>query len=566
VRRSTALVVIVLLVVLAGAAVGSVIAFTNAAAPSDGPDASGALVTLPVEGTPADTAAAYLAAWGRGEYAKMAGMVADPPGEFADRHERFTDGLRARRVTYTPGAVTERPDGSFEAAFTATMTLPGMGEWRYDGSLRLVAKERRWRIDWSPRTVHPDLVSGARLVRGTAWPDRAPIQAADGTRLDERADQLGASQVVGTLGQATPEDLDRLGEAYGADDVVGRRGLQKAYQERLAGHPGEAIRVVGADGKVRKTLHRQGGSPGEALRTTIVPKVQAAAAAAVAGATKPTVLVAIRPSTGEILAVANEPVGFDYAMLGSFPPGSTFKVVSAAALVAGGLDPAARVQCPARITIDGKTFRNARGESLGTVSFRDAFAHSCNTTFAKLAVDRLSGARLRQVADQFGFGAPLTPGLPAVRGQVPQPVDDVELAAAAFGQGRVTASPLHMATVAAAIANGTWRPPRLVGPVDVAVPAGVAPVQPRRLEPGVVSALRRLMPAVVNEGTARAVDFPSGTAGKTGTAEQGGGADPPTHAWFIGYRGDLAFAVVQKEGGFGAEVAAPIAAAFLRRL
>jgi hypothetical protein len=564
VRRSTALIVIAMLVVLAGAAVGGVIAFTGAASPTA--DTRTALATLPVEGSPADVAGKYLAAWGKGDYATMQSLIAQPPSSFADRVKRFTGALRATGVSYKPGAVQEQPDGSFKASFTATMTVPEIGPWTYGGALKLIAKERQWRVDWSPASVHPNLTSGARLVRGKAWPDRAPIVAADGSRLDERAEELGAAQFVGTLGQATAEDLDRLGDAYGSEDVVGRRGLQRAFQERLAGHPGEAIQVVGPDGTVRKTVHRQGGSPGEPLRTTIEPKVQAAAAQAIAGAAKPTVLVAVRPSSGEILAVANEPVGFDNALLGSFPPGSTFKVVSAAALVAGGLDPSARVACPARVTIGGKTFHNAGNENLGTVSFRDAFAHSCNTTFAKLAVDRLSGERLRQVAEQFGFGAPLVPGLPAVRGRVPRPADDVELAAAAFGQGKVVASPLHMATVAGAIANGTWRPPRLVTGVDVPLPQGVTAAQPRRLEPGVVNALRRLMPAVVNEGTASTTSFPAGTAGKTGTAEHGSGANPPAHAWFIGYRRDLAFAVVQVDGGFGAEVAAPIAANFLRRL
>ncbi|NUP35363.1 MAG: hypothetical protein HOU01_27210, partial [Streptomycetaceae bacterium] len=88
----------------------------------------------------------------------------------------------------------------------------------------------------------------------------------------------------------------------------------------------------------------------------------------------------------------------------------------------------------------------------------------------------------------------------------------------------------------------------------------------KRLEPAVESALHALMPAVVSEGTASGVDFPSGTAGKTGTAEFGEGDDPPTHAWFIGYRKDVAFAVIVEGGGTGAEAAAPIAAKFLRAL
>jgi cell division protein FtsI/penicillin-binding protein 2 len=129
-----------------------------------------------------------------------------------------------------------------------------------------------------------------------------------------------------------------------------------------------------------------------------------------------------------------------------------------------------------------------------------------------------------------------------------------------------------MAGVAAAAASGTWRSPRLV---DAALASkaldanGRAPAPPQRLEPAVKKALQTLMPAVVSEGTASKVSFPSGTAGKTGTAEFGtaeDGNDPPTHAWFIGYQGDLAFAVIVEDGGTGAEAAAPIAARFLRAL
>lgn len=128
-------------------------------------------------------------------------------------------------------------------------------------------------------------------------------------------------------------------------------------------------------------------------------------------------------------------------------------------------------------------------------------------------------------------------------------------------------SPLNMAGVAAAAADGTWRSPRLVDAALAAQAAdagGRKPEQPKRLEPAVKSALHALMPAVVSEGTAAGVGFPSGTAGKTGTAEYGEGENPPTHAWFIGYRKDVAFAVIVEGGGTGAEAAAPIAAAFLR--
>jgi cell division protein FtsI/penicillin-binding protein 2 len=114
-----------------------------------------------------------------------------------------------------------------------------------------------------------------------------------------------------------------------------------------------------------------------------------------------------------------------------------------------------------------------------------------------------------------------------------------------------------MASVAATVASGTWHAPRLVAgaPNDR--------VEPRPLDPNVAAALRSMMEGVVTSGTAAGAGLPPGTIGKTGTAEFGGGSPPTTHAWFVGARGDVAFAVLVYGGGVGGAVAAPIAARFL---
>ena len=133
----------------------------------------------------------------------------------------------------------------------------------------------------------------------------------------------------------------------------------------------------------------------------------------------------------------------------------------------------------------------------------------------------------------------------------------VDAAAAAIGQGRVEASPLLIASMSAAVASGTWQQPRLVPGEGAAAP----------LPDGVAGQLQELMRAVVTSGTGRAADLPGTPVhGKTGTAQYGSGDPPPTHAWFAGYRGDVGFAVLVPGGGFGAEVAAPVAARFLRQL
>lgn len=554
---------------------------------------TGVVVVLArTRGSPENVAAQYLAAWERGDHAATRELVLGAPDDFADQHARIREDLGVTGMRLERGAADERDDATV-IDYTATLTLRGAADWTYDGRLRLVPHEREWRVDWSPASLHPDLEEGQRLRRETDWPQREAVVAADGERLDSGNQPGSIQQLVGTLGPATEEDVERLGQPYEEGDQVGRSGLQRAYERRLAGKPAVAIQVVAEDteedaeedGEPIREVAELEGEPGQPLRTTIDPDVQAAASGALSDFDndgKPTALVAVRPSSGEVLAVANKPGGFDRALAGRYPPGSTFKVITAAALVSEGVSPDDRVGCPDTTQIAGRTFRNYEDEGLGTVSFHTAFARSCNTTFATLAAERLGDGRLDEVAGSFGFDAPLTPGLPASPGQFPTPGDSAGLAAAALGQGQVLASPLHMATVAGAVSAGTWQPPRLVS--DVPLGGGSSgdggspspePTAPRDLDPEVVDVLRQLMPAVVTEGTAESVDFPDGVAGKTGTAEYGSaedGEDPPTHAWFIGYTGGadadadaVAFAVVVEGGGVGAEVAGPVAADFLRR-
>jgi cell division protein FtsI/penicillin-binding protein 2 len=267
-------------------------------------------------------------------------------------------------------------------------------------------------------------------------------------------------------------------------------------------------------------------------------------------------VVAVDARTGEIRAAANRPTdGANTAFAGHYPPGSTFKIVTAAATVASGKKLQAPVSCPPTVNAGGKVFRNFEGESLGQTTFAQAFAHSCNTAFIQLALE-LPGGALVDMARTFGFGQDFSLPLQIASTQFPRPVDDAERAAAAIGQGRVLATPLSMATVAAAAANGTWRPPALLPDV----PAGQAHALPK----GVASGLRQMMRLVVSEGTGTAANVSGSVGGKTGTAEFG--TSDQTHAWFVGFRGNLAFSVFVQAGGVGGQVAAPIAARFLRAL
>lgn len=535
---------------------------------------TGAALVLPgLRAKPDPVAGDFLDAWSRGDYAAMRALVSLPPDDFADQYQRMRSDLQVARARFQLGKVTTRGGTSATAPFTAVLSLKGFGNWTYQGALQLSKPGRfgrDWRVEWTPAAIHPDLQQGQRFQRERKWPQRGSVLAADGSVL--AGPQGGASgppsltSLVGSVGDITAEDLKRLGAPYQGGDKAGRSGLERTFERRLAGSPTGEVQLVDEDGTTAKVVQRYGGRPGASVRTTLDPAMQAAAERALqAGAHgHEAALVAVQPSTGEVRALVSLPNGgFPRATLGTYPPGSTFKVITTAALLAKGERPDDKVTCPKEIKLGGITIHNFEQEQLGSIPFRTAFAKSCNTAFVQLATSRLSGSELAQAASRFGFGVPLAPGVSSATSRFPLPQSSPELAMAAFGQARVTASPLLMAGVAGAVQSGTWRAPKVVddqalGSLEVRQPG------PRQLDPAVAATLRTLMREVVSSGTAAGAGLPADVSGKTGTAEFGSGDKPPTHAWFIGFQGDLAVAVVVEGGGVGGEVAAPIAASFFK--
>ena len=377
------------------------------------------------------------------------------------------------------------------------------------------------------------------------------------------ADDILASEVIGSVGDATADQLKKLGAPYAAGDRVGQFGLQATFEKQLAGTPRTDVDVVDAKGATVRTIKRFAGRAPTPVRLTIDPGIQKAAETALAGiAGKNAALVAVDVKTSAIRAVVSKPdAGFDRALAGTYPPGSTFKVVTSAALLGAGVTGATPAPCPAQITVDGRTFHNFEGEAAGALDLAGAFAMSCNNAFIGLA-DHLPSGALAKAATAFGFNAHWSLGVESASGSYPTPTDRAELAASSIGQGRVLASPVQMATVAAAVGAGRWHAPTLTTePKPKAGPSVPA------LDPVVANTLRSFMASVVRPGgTAAGAGLPADVFGKTGTAEFGTGNPPHTHAWFIGYRGDLAFAVIVEDGGVGGQVAAPLAAGFLTAL
>jgi cell division protein FtsI/penicillin-binding protein 2 len=376
-------------------------------------------------------------------------------------------------------------------------------------------------------------------------------------------DSMLASEILGNVGDITAERLHQLGAPYAVGDRVGLSGLQSVYEKRLAGSPRTDVVIVDARGVAVRVIKHYPGQAPQSVQITIDLTTQRAAETALAGVTRNNAaLVAIEPSSGAIRAVVSKPDGgFDRALSGTYPPGSTFKVVTSAALLAAGDTGSTPAPCPPKLTVDGRSFVNFEGEAPGALDLAGAFAISCNNAFIGLA-DQLPSGAMARAAASFGFNAHWSLGIDSAGGSYPNPSDRAELAASAIGQGRVLASPLQMASVAAAVANGGWRAPTLI--TSPAPPPGpvVAP-----LDPAVVSTLKSFMASVVRTGgTAAGSGVPTDAFGKTGTAEFGNANPPHTHAWFIGFRRDIAFAVIVEDGGVGGRVAAPLAAGFLGAL
>ena len=371
-----------------------------------------------------------------------------------------------------------------------------------------------------------------------------------------------ARALLGTVRPATKETLEKAGPLTSAADTVGASGLQAAFQEQLAGDPSGEVRLVRiSDEEVVSLVHTFPGETGTPLATTIDRGVQDAAERALAKAPGPAALVAVQPSSGEVLAVANAPADstFDRAVAGRYAPGSTFKVVSAAALFTAGLSPSDVVACPSSVSVEGKTFVNydALG-ALGRVPFARDFAQSCNTAFIN-ATRELDNDALSEAAGTFGVGAEWDLGVEAFSGSVPPAASAVEQAADTIGQGKVELSPLGMAMVAAAVADGKPRSPVLLP--EVTKPPAALDALPRR----VGRTLHRLMLDTVSTGTASVLAMQGEPVGaKTGTAEYGEAKPPRKHAWMIGFRGDLAFAVLVEDGESGSKTAGPLARAFLQ--
>ncbi|MGF0118470.1 penicillin-binding transpeptidase domain-containing protein [Promicromonospora sp. Marseille-Q5078] len=402
-----------------------------------------------------------------------------------------------------------------------------------------------------------------------------------------------AKPILGRVGEATKEIVDASKGAVRAGDVVGLGGMQQTYDEQLTGSPGVLVSVVpaggsddvGLDGETvedddkGREVYRVDAVDGTPVATTLDQHLQKLAENVLEDVDPASAIVAVRPSDGAVLAAASGPgsEGWSTATLGQYPPGSTFKVADALAMGRAGITPDTDVACTDSITVDGRTFGNVPGypsSATGDVPLRTAFAHSCNTAMIAQA-DKVGQADLATAASDLGLvgdeAAASSMGVPAFLGSVPAKAGGTEHAASMIGQGKVQASPLGMATVAASVAAGHRVAPVLVrddaeGGKDADASASPSEKAAEPATPGVTedeaAVLRELMHGVVTDGSADMLqDVPGIVGAKTGTAQYGDGSQQ--HVWMLAIVDDLAVAVFIEDGYRGSDTAGPVMEDFL---
>jgi hypothetical protein len=405
--------------------------------------------------------------------------------------------------------------------------------------------------------------------------DELPIAVARGVRRIDGARIIAgnlplaptrefAAPILGRVGEVTAEMIEEDPDAYRVGDIVGLSGLQARYDDTLRGTPGLAVHAVDPDGGSRE-LTSFDPVDGADLQLTLDVDLQIEAEALLAEVGPASALVALRPSTGEILAAANGPGndGLNVATYGQFAPGSTFKIVTSLALLRAGLNPDSIVSCPASVVVDGRRFTNYSdypADGIGRITLRRAVANSCNTAFITQA-DRLDETGLFDAGVSLGIGLDHDLGFPAYFGNVVPTLAQTEAAAQTIGQGTILASPMVMASVIGTVQSGSLAVPYLVRGVETRKPDGAQP-----LTDAEAAGLRDLLRAVVTDGSGRGLlDAPGPPViAKTGTAEFGSGEDIATHAWMIAAQGDLAVAVFVQIGDSGSGTAGPILEGFLR--
>jgi hypothetical protein len=549
---------------------------------------------------PGPVAEQFFAALGGG-HTGAAAALSDRPEDARAAMNSAWAGLQAEHLdAQILGSSYTEDTGTVNYRYT--WRLPKNRTWTYDGRLSMVREEGRWQVRWTPAGLHPKLGEHQTFALRSAPPRRASVNEVGGTdilkpgylyhyalnasqagaqlmstsravvdalrpfddTLDAQrlAEQSSASASPVDLITLRPDDNNRVAPAIGqlpgvvvtpqpdllpTDDgfapaLVAQ--VKKSVMAQLDGDAGWRVVGVNQNGVEVGILNEVPGTPAPSVSITLDRAVQNAAQSAVNGVGKQAMIVVIRPSSGAILAIAQNAAADmqgPLATTGLFPPGSTFKIVTAGAAIARDIaTPNTMLGCPGTIDIGHRTIPNYGGFDLGVVPMSRAFASSCNTTFAELA-SRMPPTGLSVAAAQYGIGPDYNvAGVTTVSGSVPPTVNLAERTEDGFGQGKVLVTPFGMALAAATVAAGKTPVPQLILGRPTEITGDHTDITPQMLD-----GLRPMMRLVVTNGTAKDIAGSGEVHGKTGEAEFEGGS----HSWFAGYRGDMAFAALIVGGG-----------------
>jgi cell division protein FtsI/penicillin-binding protein 2 len=433
------------------------------------------------------------------------------------------------------------------ATATAFSYLTGLNEQQVLGQIQA-----------SPPRAFLSLLTLDPADYAALWPKLAKVSGLTYQQHDERLFYSTAAEVVGQVRGENAGTLRAEGVAYQPGMTVGLSGLEQAYQDSLAGTSNTQIVVVNAAGRGVSTLWSSAGQAGTPVRTTLSVHDQATAAHALASQHNSAEIIALDWRTGQIRALASRETGSMQLPPGGtlsakVEPGMAFSIVSAAALLSNGVAVNHPLPCAPVANVGGVTFTYQPATSAAGTLASD-FADGCGTAFATMS-RALTPQQLTAAERAFGIGASWKLKLQAFSGQAPAVSGAADVAAQATGAGGILMSPLGMAAVAAEVAAGEGHSPTLL-PGDSSA-AWTAPVSGTGL-----TDLRNLMRLAVKSGSAHAANVPGPVPvyGQAGVVQSG------KHAylsWFVGYRGDIAVAVLET-GSTPQQAAAALAGAFLK--
>ncbi|MFF4340498.1 penicillin-binding transpeptidase domain-containing protein [Kitasatospora sp. NPDC001540] len=523
----------------------------------------------------ASGAKAFLDAWAKGDL-PAAARLTDDPDKAQAALQAFQDNVKPSAVHLTVGGPTTAPSAaasksasapaSADASASAPAAPTGVLEsfkasvefaetgtpWNYDGVLGVVKmSDGTAAVHWVPNVIHPKLDAGETIAVKPLYAAPAAVTDRKGKPL---ANYPSLTGLLNKLKSATPQAGDPADAGSGV--VISAAGASGG-----GASPSPSSSAAGGSGKAAdvKLFTVKEPKPVPNLKLTIDADLQQAAEQEVAAQGKPASMVAIEPSSGNILAYAFSPsTGQNRAFSGATAPGSTMKVITAAALLEAGVTPTSPMPCPETTMVTGKSISNDEPGAHPEYTLTDAFIHSCNTSFIEKGKDVLKPNSLPSIAkDVFGLGLVWQTGLSNFDTDIPVEGNMAGAASEFIGQGKVRANPLGMASVAATVQSGVFRQPILVPGMEQVKAA-------RTLSPQVLSNLQSLMVQTVRSGTASEVKpaLPTGSGAKTGTAEVDN--SPDANSWFTAYYGDLAVAAEVQGGGHGSAAAGPAVSKVLR--